>query len=280
MNINPYGETVLNSKLYDTDAKIPIYFSEKPKIDGSLTSLVSTANQYVTYSKFLYNNEKESLANRGHPIFIVQEKETKDIDPFQAMLSNTTDEDLSKTDNELEKLTSALNANLRKKRNDGLEDERISFIKCPPGSNVTQVSLAESRLTDTIKMQEHLSMMICHAMQVPIDLLFHNLTHQTDAKILASQRNFKKKVDIYERHALAIAQKAFVLCFAKFEDFNEEDGGANSLKIYFMLEDEEDKELLKKEGELFEKVNKTGFEAAEPLLSQKLAQPPAAPLPP
>lgn len=48
-------------------------------------------------------------------------------------------------------------------------------------------------------------MMICHAMQVPIDLLFHNLTHQTDAKIIAAERNFKQKTDVYAEHALAIA---------------------------------------------------------------------------
>jgi hypothetical protein len=243
ISLNSYGETILNSKLSDTDGgKIPIYYSEKPNMDGTLTSLVSTAKQYVQYSKFLYMNERENLQSREHPIFIVQEKEQKDIDPFQSMLHTTVDEDTSKIDDALEKLTSVLNANMRKNPYSNAQDERVSFVKCPPGANVTQVSTPESRLSDTIKMQDHLSMMICHAMQVPIDLLFHNLTHQTDAKILASRNTFERKIEIYEKHALAIAQKAFVLCFAKFEDFNEDDkqeSGGTNLKIYFMIEEEE-----------------------------------------
>lgn len=240
ISLNSYGETVLNSKLIDTDSKIPIYFSEKPNMDGTLTSLVSTAKQYVQYSKFLYTNERHNLQSRGHPIFIVQEKEQKDLDPFQSMLNTTVDEDTSRIDDALEKLTSVLNANMRKNSFANAQDERVSFIKCPPGTNVTQVNTSETRLNETIKMQEHLSMMICHAMQVPIDLLFHNLTHQTDAKILSSRNAFKKKIDIYEKHALTIAHKAFVLCFAKFEDFNDkEEENITSYKIYFKIEEDD-----------------------------------------
>jgi hypothetical protein len=218
---NKYGETSLQSTLQTTETQIPVYCSEKPKSNGMLTSLVVTAQQYVRYSRFLYTNERENLESRNHPIFIVQNKESKDdVDPFQAILQQQEGtSDTMKTDQELEKLTTILNATLKKKITSGdIKDERVSFIQCPRGSHVTQVSMPEVRSDLMIKAHEHLSMMICHAMQVPIDLLFHNLTHQTDAKIIAAERTFKQKTDVYGAHALAIAHKAFILCFAKFDE--------------------------------------------------------------
>jgi hypothetical protein len=82
---------------------------------------------------------------------------------------------------------------------------------------------------DIIKLQEHLTCMMCHAMQVPVDMLVHDVTHQTDTRILNSRKKFDEKASRLQAHIVTIAYRVFFLCFEKFDEnrFDEK------LLIYF-----------------------------------------------
>jgi hypothetical protein len=231
-------ETTLKEEVSNGMPKIESYSSRMPFGDGCLNSVVSTALSYAKRSALLYESEMTNIVKKNKTTYLLKQNDTaKDVDPFENIINaHANEKNESFDDGQLDKLTKALNANLNRESVELDSSAGIQFVPLPSGADAIPVLPSEVKLEAMIKTQEHFTCMICHSMGVPIDMLIHNVTHQTYAKIRNSRLRFKDKALQVESDIVSIAYRVFFLCFEKYDEQRLD----VKLSIQFISDDDDD----------------------------------------
>lgn len=239
-------ESFLTAEVSEREPKIETFVAQAPYSDGGINSSVFAAAKYARHSSFLYESEMKRIQRASTSTYLIRKcKQSKEPDLDKIM--NPGDQQQTEVDeSQLDSLTKALNANLNRPVQTQQTADGVSFFTLPEDTEAAIPVAAADVKMDLIKIQEHLTCMMCHAMQVPVDMLVHDVTHQTDARILNSRKKFDEKASRLQAHIVTIAYRVFFLCFEKFD----EDRFGEKLLIHFETqEDSTDEANIKAEVE-------------------------------
>jgi hypothetical protein len=222
-------ESFFTAEVSEHEPKIETFVAQAPYSDGGINSSVFAADKYASHSSFLYESEMKRIQRASTSTYLLRKcKQSKEPD-LDIIMNPGNQHQMEVDESQLDSSTKALNANLNKPVQTHQPSDGLSFFTLHEDTEAAiPVAVADVKM-DLIKLQEHLTCMMCHAMQVPVDMLVHDVTHQTDVIILNSRQTFDEKASRLQAHIVTIAYKVFLLCFEKFDEkrFGEK------LLIYF-----------------------------------------------